>query len=200
MYVHILYLSAGPDHMTMYIVPQPGIELVDWSIDRGHPTAVSKRKDSNETLYFVYYSHGIKPDKPWQFYLDFKVQANQKVLNACIYTCTCTCSVCLHVPVLYFIKIQSSNTHKTCVCMPVLCYTQMAKFYPFKNIRIYSTCISYYFLQMTEKTDMVTEIALCGHYLHGDQHITPLLQRFMDSLPDWTVPNPWVVTYNLYQF
>lgn len=70
----------------------------------------------------------------------------------------------------------------------------------FKNIRIYSTCISYYFLQMMEKTDMVTEIALCGHYLHGDQHITPLLQRFMDSLPDWTVPNPWVVTYNLYQF
>lgn len=97
MYVHILYLSAGPDHMTMYIVPQPGIELVDWSIDRGHPTPVSKRKDSNETLYFVYYSHGIKPDKPWQFYLDFKVQVNQKVVNASIYmyrycmlACTCT--------------------------------------------------------------------------------------------------------------
>lgn len=99
MYVNILYLSAGPDHMTMYIVPQPGIELVDWSIDRGHPTPVSKRKDSNETLYFVYYSHGIKPDKPWQFYLDFKVQVNQKVVNASIYmyrymycmlACTCT--------------------------------------------------------------------------------------------------------------
>lgn len=73
----LLYLSAGPDHMTMYIVPHSGIELVDWSIDRGHPTPVSKRKDSNETLYFVYYSHGIKPDKPWQFYLDFKVQVNE---------------------------------------------------------------------------------------------------------------------------
>lgn len=60
--------------MTMYIVPHSGIELVDWSIDRGHPTPVSKRKNSNETLYFVYYSHGIKPDKPWQFYLDFRVQ------------------------------------------------------------------------------------------------------------------------------
>lgn len=84
----VLNLSTGPDHMTMYIVPQSGIELVDWSIDRGHPTPVSKRRDSNETLYFVYYSHGIKPVKPWQFYLDFKVQVNQKVK-------------CLHIHVLY---------------------------------------------------------------------------------------------------
>nr|XP_022315970.1 endoplasmic reticulum metallopeptidase 1-like [Crassostrea virginica] len=121
----LTFQATGPDHMTMYIVPHAGMELVDWSIDRGHPTPVSKRKDSNETLYFVYYSHGVKPDSPWQFYLDFKA---------------------------------------------------------------------------TGEATLVTEIALCGHYLHGDQHITPLHERFIASLPDWTVPNPWVVTYNLYQF
>ncbi|XP_061182088.1 endoplasmic reticulum metallopeptidase 1-like [Saccostrea echinata] len=119
------FQALGPDHMTMYIVPPSGVQLVDWSIDRGHPTPVSQRKGTNETLYFVYYSHGLQPDTPWEFYLDFK---------------------------------------------------------------------------MAEKTDIVTEIVMCGHYLHGDQHITPLLQRFIHSLPDWAAPNPWVVTYNLYQF
>lgn len=89
--------------MTMYIVPHSGIELVDWSIDRGHPTPVSKRKDSNETLYFVYYSHGIKPDKPWQFYLDFKVQVNEML--------------CLRIRVPNFISSRSSlQTHINLMC------------------------------------------------------------------------------------
>ena len=87
-------LLAGPDHMTMYIVPHAGMELVDWSIDRGHPTPVSKRKDSNETLYFVYYSHGVKPDSPWEFYLDFKVPLLKSVKLVIFYRKTITRGPC----------------------------------------------------------------------------------------------------------
>lgn len=185
--------------MTMYIVPQPGIELVDWSIDRGHPTPVSKRKDSNETLYFVYYSHGIKPDKPWQFYLDFKVQVNQKGLNACIYTCMCTCSVCLHVPVLYFIKIQSSNTHKTCVCMPVLCYTQMAKFYP-RPLKIFAFTVPVYltifcrwrrkqtWLQKLPCVVTISMVTSTSHHCFSGSWTAFLIGQFQ-------IPGSWPTTY-----
>lgn len=61
----------------MYIVFYFGIEFVDWFIDRGYFILVLKRKDFNEILYFVYYLYGIKLDKFWQFYFDFKVQVNE---------------------------------------------------------------------------------------------------------------------------
>ena len=37
--------------------------------------------DVQETTYFVYYSHGEKPDTPWEFSLYFKVHINLHNIN-----------------------------------------------------------------------------------------------------------------------
>lgn len=184
--------------MTMYIVPQPGIELVDWSIDRGHPTPVSKRKDSNETLYFVYYSHGIKPDKPWQFYLDFKVQVNQKVVNA---------SIIIHIHVhvlyacmyLYFISSRSSlQTHIKLVCACLCCVIH--KWQNFTPLKIFAFTVPVYltifcrwrrkqtWLQKLPCVVTISMVTSTSHHCFSGSWTAFLIGQFQ-------IPGSWPTTY-----
>ena len=65
---------VGPDHMTIFVTPLNGAEMTRWSItnDSNHlPTKLPAGVDG--TTYFIYYSYGIKPDRPWHFFVDIKV-------------------------------------------------------------------------------------------------------------------------------
>ncbi|CAC5360627.1 unnamed protein product [Mytilus coruscus] len=62
---------TGPDHMSIYITPVPGAVLTRWSITNDshlYPTRLPSGVPG--TTYFIYYSYGIKPDHPWNFFVD----------------------------------------------------------------------------------------------------------------------------------
>ncbi|XP_076081757.1 endoplasmic reticulum metallopeptidase 1-like isoform X1 [Mytilus galloprovincialis] len=64
---------TGPDHMSIYITPVPGAELIRWSITNDsdlYPTRLPSGVSGS--TYFIYYSYGIKPDHPWNFFVDIK--------------------------------------------------------------------------------------------------------------------------------
>ncbi|KAK3090660.1 hypothetical protein FSP39_013471 [Pinctada imbricata] len=74
--IRLTFTLDGPDHMSMYICPRTGVDLVKWSLDRATPVPTSSSTHPNETVYWVYYAYGIKPVKPYQFFLDLKVPKN----------------------------------------------------------------------------------------------------------------------------
>ena len=60
--------------MSIYITPVPGAELIRWSITNDsdlYPTRLPSGVSGS--TYFIYYSYGIKPDHPWNFFVDIKV-------------------------------------------------------------------------------------------------------------------------------
>ncbi|XP_069127736.1 endoplasmic reticulum metallopeptidase 1-like [Argopecten irradians] len=75
--VRLTFEVAGPDHMTVYIRPQPGMNLVAWSLLPYTPIPVFTFPDMNETCYFVYYGHGETPQEPWQFHIDIQTVSGQ---------------------------------------------------------------------------------------------------------------------------
>ncbi|XP_033736585.1 endoplasmic reticulum metallopeptidase 1-like [Pecten maximus] len=70
--LRLTFEVTGPDHMTVYIRPQSGMDLVAWSILPDPPLPVFTFPDMNETSYFVYYGHGETPQEPWQFHIDIQ--------------------------------------------------------------------------------------------------------------------------------
>ncbi|XP_060074400.1 endoplasmic reticulum metallopeptidase 1-like [Ylistrum balloti] len=70
--LRLTFQVKGPDHMTVYISPQPAMTLVGWSILPGTPLPVYTFPDMNETSYFIYYGHGETPQEPWQFHFDIQ--------------------------------------------------------------------------------------------------------------------------------
>ena len=66
---------TGPNHVNVYLSPRVGVELARWSVGNGlpHPTQTPPEVDFD--TFFIYYSYGTKPDKPWQFWIDLEVSS-----------------------------------------------------------------------------------------------------------------------------
>ncbi len=39
------------------------------------------------------------------------------------------------------------------------------------------------------------DIALCGHYFHGEERFSTDLRDYIKSMPDWSTPVGWTATY-----
>ncbi|WAR23339.1 ERMP1-like protein [Mya arenaria] len=71
-YTRLDFDISGPDHFTVQVRPHAGVSLERWSVSEYVPEPAAMPHDVNETTYFVYYSHGQKPDGPWQFSIYLK--------------------------------------------------------------------------------------------------------------------------------
>ena len=70
----VLLHLAGPNHIKVYIMPRPGVDLIRWSVGSDpEPVATTPPPGATGDDYFIYYSYGIKPEHPWQFWLDLQV-------------------------------------------------------------------------------------------------------------------------------
>ncbi|XP_065226091.1 endoplasmic reticulum metallopeptidase 1-like isoform X2 [Planococcus citri] len=69
------FQAKGPDHMTLFVSPYPGVVLKSWSLVGGPPLEGPKWK--NRSTYYVYYSYGSDP-QPWNFWLDLEVENAKK--------------------------------------------------------------------------------------------------------------------------
>ena len=70
-------VCAGPDHVTIFISPLPGIHIVSWSFGHLEPVLINTLptlEDEGRDTHFVYYAYGQKPSKPWSFYINFYVR------------------------------------------------------------------------------------------------------------------------------
>ena len=79
---HILamFCSAGPNHIKVYVMPKPGVELVRWSVGSDPEPTPCSLPQSQDVNYFIYYSYGVKPDHPWQFWIDLRVREMYSLL------------------------------------------------------------------------------------------------------------------------
>ena len=67
------FIPTDVDHVTMQIRPKDGVSLELWSFSPLKPEPAAMPPEIDEITYYVYYSHGRKPEKPWTFSLHFKV-------------------------------------------------------------------------------------------------------------------------------
>ena len=71
------WVCAGPDHVTIFISPLPGIHIVSWSFGHLEPVLINTLptlEDEGRDTHFVYYAYGQKPSKPWSFFINFYVR------------------------------------------------------------------------------------------------------------------------------
>lgn len=66
----LTFRANGPDHMTIVLSPQLGVELIDSSLTKEPPLESLKWVDRK--TYFIYYSYG-EYKKPWTFSIDLQV-------------------------------------------------------------------------------------------------------------------------------
>ena len=70
----IFLITVGPVHSNIYIMVHPGVHLVSWSIGNHRPYPTNTPVRHLRSDYFIYYSHGTKPDKPYVFWIDLLVR------------------------------------------------------------------------------------------------------------------------------
>lgn len=58
----------------------------------------------------------------------------------------------------------------------------------------------HYYSQSFSTADDLIDIALAGHYSHGEDSKSKFMTHFLDKLPDWVDPTAWVSTYEKYTF
>ena len=65
----------------VFLSPRPGVDVVKWSVGDGntHPTQLPP--GAQQPQYFIYYSYGLTPDKPWSFWIDVQVKKNSGLLG-----------------------------------------------------------------------------------------------------------------------
>ncbi|GAB1611077.1 endoplasmic reticulum metallopeptidase 1-like [Argonauta hians] len=119
---------SGPDHMTLYVMPDPKATLESWSLSKDKPRLARMPAYTSQKVYFIYYSHAVKPDQPWTFSLEFTVPP----------------------------EWPDNAT--------------------------------------------VTDIAFCGHYMHGGLQQTAQLTAIEDRLPPWVTSVSWTATYDNWKF
>ena len=79
-------MILGPDHMSIYLLPEKNVSIVSWSIGSHYvqPSYVHQSPDgAYRPSYFVYYSYGQQPAAPFSFWVDLRVSlcANMSLLN-----------------------------------------------------------------------------------------------------------------------
>lgn len=65
---------TGPDHVTIFIFPLPGVHVVSWSFGHQEPVTVNTTPELEATgreTHFIYYSYGERPSEPWSFSISF---------------------------------------------------------------------------------------------------------------------------------
>jgi len=65
------FLISGPDHMTVYLSPASGVDLLTSSLGPLYP--IEDRNGEDRVTYFIYYSHGTDVG-PWELSLDLVAQ------------------------------------------------------------------------------------------------------------------------------
>ena len=68
-------IVSGPDHINVMIRPKPGASLVRWSVGDMYPVPGLTIPEQIGDTYFIFYSYGTKPEKPWTFWIDIQVIA-----------------------------------------------------------------------------------------------------------------------------
>ncbi|XP_025109431.1 endoplasmic reticulum metallopeptidase 1-like [Pomacea canaliculata] len=63
----------GPDHVTIFFTPHPGVHVLEWSFGHGAPVTINTLPDMEGDTHFIYYSYGEPPSIPWNFTIDFHV-------------------------------------------------------------------------------------------------------------------------------
>ena len=69
---------SGPNHINLFLEPKPGVTLTKWSVGSGIPHPTQTPDEVGETFY-VFYSYGQKPKKPWEFWVEMEVSRNMKL-------------------------------------------------------------------------------------------------------------------------
>ncbi|XP_013399485.1 endoplasmic reticulum metallopeptidase 1-like [Lingula anatina] len=72
----LTFQIEGPDHMTIFFQPKPWSHLVKWSMGDGNPLPCSMPPEAEGDHYFVFYSYGTKPKKPYQFWIELEITAD----------------------------------------------------------------------------------------------------------------------------
>lgn len=65
-----VYFKIGPDHMTVYLSPSSGVNLLSSSLGTLYP--IEDENGGDRVTYFIYYSHGADVG-PWEFSLELVV-------------------------------------------------------------------------------------------------------------------------------
>ena len=63
---------SGPNHVNTFIRPKKDVYLARWSMGDHKPVPTLTPKDMLPTFY-IYYSYGLKPDHPFQFWIELIV-------------------------------------------------------------------------------------------------------------------------------
>ena len=64
----------GPDHMALFITPNKGNKLIDWSIAKESP--VGQEDHDGRMTHYVYFAHGFYA-APWDFWIEFEVNSDR---------------------------------------------------------------------------------------------------------------------------
>ena len=69
-FTSFVYFKIGPDHMTVYLSPSSGVNLLSSSLGTLYP--IEDENGGDRVTYFIYYSHGADVG-PWEFSLELVV-------------------------------------------------------------------------------------------------------------------------------
>ena len=70
----------GPDHMSLLVTPNNENRLVKWSITKEPP--MGQEDYDGRVTFYTYFAHGFYA-KPWEFWLDFEVNAEAEDGSIC---------------------------------------------------------------------------------------------------------------------
>ncbi|XP_064624379.1 endoplasmic reticulum metallopeptidase 1-like [Lineus longissimus] len=69
---------TGPDHIGIVFEVREGVNITKWSIGNGHPHPTKVPAEIKRDTYWVYYSYGTKPSKPWEFWVELQTTSSSK--------------------------------------------------------------------------------------------------------------------------